>query len=191
MLKEGSMDTFETIRTRRSVRRFMDKPVEDEKLTAVLESVRQAPSWANRQCWSFVVVKNASIREKLSELSYVESFFGPMGYKTNPAKKGIAEAPVVIVACADPSQSGVIGKQSYYMTDIGIAAQNLMLASRALGLGTVFVGVFDEERIHDLLNIPTNIRVVGIFPIGYPLEEKTSGPSRKPLDEIVFYERWE
>ncbi|HAM49642.1 MAG TPA: nitroreductase [Nitrospiraceae bacterium] len=185
------MDTFETIRTRRSVRRFVNKPVEDEKLAVILEAVRQAPSWANRQCWSFVVVKNAATREKLSELSYVETFFGPMGYKTNPAKKGIAEAPVVVVACADPSQSGVIWKQFYYMTDLGIAAQNLMLASRALGLGTVFVGVFNEEGIRDLLNIPPNIRVVGIFPIGYPFEEKTEGPPRKQLNEIVFYERWE
>jgi nitroreductase len=191
ILKERSMETLEAIRTRRSVRRFMDKPVEDEKLTAVCEAVRQAPSWANRQCWRIVVVKNAAFREKLSELSYVESFFGSVGYKANPARKGIAEAPVVIVACADPSQSGVIWKQSYYLTDIGLAAQNLMLAARALGLGTVFVGVFNEEGIRDLLNIPSGIRVVGIFPLGYPLGEKTEGPPRKPLNEIVFYERWE
>lgn len=184
------MEIFDAIRTRRSVRRFKDTPVEDEKLNAILEAVRQAPSWANRQCWRFVVVKDKATREKLSELSYVEAFFGPLGYKTNPAKKGIAEAPVVIVACADPSQSGTIWKQNYYMTDIGIAAQNLMLAARALGLGTVFVGVFNEEALRDLLNIPAAIRVVGLFPIGYPLEEKAEGPGRKPLEEIVFYESW-
>jgi len=96
----------------------------------------------------------------------------------------------VIVACADPAQSGAIWEQPYYLTDIGIASQNLMLASRALGLGTVFVGVFNEQEVRDLLGIPANLRVVGIFPLGYPREEKSDGPARKPLSEIVFYERW-
>jgi len=184
------MEVFEAIRTRRSVRRFTDKGIEREKLASILEAARQAPSWANLQCWRFVVVEDPETREKLSDLSYVESFFGPRGYKSNPSRKGIAEAPVVIVACADPDQSGVLWKQSYYMTDIGIAAQNLMLAARALGLGTVFVGVFNEEGVRDLLNIPTHVRVVGIFPVGYPLEEKTEGPARKPIDEIVFEGEW-
>ncbi|HET6515066.1 MAG TPA: nitroreductase family protein [Thermodesulfovibrionales bacterium] len=183
------MDTFEAIRTRRSVRKFTDTPVEDEQLHLILEAVRQSPSWANMQCWRFVIVKDAAVREKISELSYVESFFAPKGYKSNPAKKGLAEAPVVVIACADPSQSGVIWDQQYYMADIGIASQTLMLASRSLGLGTVFVGVFDEEKLKDLLNIPSTIRIVGLFPLGYPTEEK-AGPARKPLSEIVFYEKW-
>jgi len=184
------MDVFEAIRTRRSVRRFRDHAVEDEKVQTILDSVRQSPSWANHQCWRFIVVKDRSIREKISELSYVESFFAPLSYKTNPARKGLAEAPVILVACADPSQSGTLWGQPYYMADIGIAAQTLMLSARGLGLGTVFVGVFEEEQVRNLLNIPSNIRIVGLFPMGYPLEEKTSGPPRKPLTEIVFEERW-
>jgi nitroreductase len=76
------------------------------------------------------------------------------------------------------------------MTDIGIAAQTLMLSARALGLGTVFVGVYDEEKLRGLLKVPSNIRIVGLFPLGYPLEEKKDGPPRKPLNEIVFYEKW-
>lgn len=185
------MELLEAIKTRRSVRKFLDKPVEDEKLQAILEAVRQSPSWANFQCWRFIVVKDKAMKEKLSELSYVESFFAPIGYKTNPSQKGIAEAPVVIVACADPAKSGAIWDQQYYMTDIGIASENLMLAAHALGLGTVFVGVFDEEKLRSLLNIPSNIRIVGIFPIGYPQEAKKEGTGRKPLNEIVFHERWE
>ncbi len=184
------MDIFEAIRTRRSIRRFIDRPVEEEKIKAILEAIRMSPSWANLQCWRFIVVKDPTTREKISELSYVESFFVPKGYKVNPSKKGLAEAPVVIVACADPSQSGVLWEQHYYMTDMGIAAQNLMLAARGLGLGTVFVGVFDEEKLRNLLNIPSNIRIVGLFPIGYPQEEKKEGPSRKPLNEIAFFEKW-
>lgn len=184
------MEIFEAINTRRSIRRFKDRPVEDEKLQAILEAARQAPSWANMQCWRFIVVNDPATKDTISDLSYVESFFSPLGYKTNPAKKGLSEAPVIIVACADPTKSGNIREQPYYLTDVGIAAQNIMLAARALGLGTVFVGVFDEEAIRALLAIPSSIRLVGLFPIGYPLEEKTSGPPRKPLAEIAFNDKW-
>lgn len=184
------MDVLEAIKTRRSIRKFKNKPVEEEKLQNVLEAARMAPSWANFQCWRFVVVKDPAVRARLSTLSYVELFFAPKGYKANPAQKALAEAPVDIVACADPSRSGELGEQYYYMTDIGIAAQNLMLAAHAQGLGTVFVGVFDEEKIRELLDIPPHIRIVGLFPLGYPQEEKREGPPRKPLAEIVFDERW-
>jgi nitroreductase len=184
------MELFEAIRTRRSVRKFSDRPVEEEKLQQVLEAARMAPSWANMQCWSFIVVKEKAAREEISELSYVESFFAPKGYKVNPAKKAIAEAPAVIVACADPARSGVLWDQAYYMTDLGIACENLWLAARGLGLGTVFVGVFDEQKLKAMLGIPDSIRIVGIFPVGYPLEEKKDGPPRRPLDEIVFMEKW-
>lgn len=184
------MELFDAIRTRRSTRRFSEKPVEGEKLRDVLEAVRMAPSWANMQCWRFIVVKEEATRARISELSYVESFFSPLGYKANPAKKGLAEAPVVIVACADPSQSGVLWDQHYYLTDIGIASQTLMLAAHGLGLATVFVGVFEESQLRELLGVPRNIRIVGLFPVGYPLEEKKEGPSRKPLGEIVLSEKW-
>jgi nitroreductase len=184
------METLEAIRTRKSVRKFADRPVEPEKLREVLEAARLAPSWANMQCGRFVVVQDREVRERISELSYVESFFATRGYKFNPAQKALAQAPVVVVACADPVQSGDLGGQQYYMTDIGIAAENLMLAAHAQGLGSVFVGVFDEEALGELLNIPPGLRIVGLFPLGYPLEDGKSGPSKKPLDEIVFYEKW-
>jgi nitroreductase len=184
------MELFETINTRRSIRKFEDRPVEPEKLKAVLEAARLAPSWANRQCWRFVVVQDAAARAKLSELSYIDNYFAPLGYKVNPAQKGLAEAPVVIVACADPDKSGNLGGQQYYLADLGIAAQNLMLAAHAQGLGTVFVGVFDEEKTRELLGIPAKIRIVGLFPLGYPREEKKEGPVRKPLSEIAFAGKW-
>lgn len=185
------MELFDAIRTRRSVRKFQEKDVEESKLQELFEAVRMAPSWANMQCWSFVVVREKAAKEQISELSYVESFFAPKGYKVNPAKKALAEAPVVIVACADPSRSGVLWDQTYYMTDMGIACQNLWLAARGLGLGTVFVGVFDEQRLKEMLNIPDSIRIVGLFPVGYPLEEKKEGPPRRPVSEIFFSGRWQ
>lgn len=184
------MDFFETVSTRRSVRKFQERPVEPEKLKAVLEAARLAPSWANRQCWRFVVVRDAEVRAKISEFSYIDSYFAPLGYKVNPAQKGLAEAPVVIVACADPEKSGTLGEQQYYLTDLGIAAQNLMLAAHDQGLGTVFVGVFDEEKIRELLAIPAKIRIIGLFPLGYPADEKKTGPARKGLADIAYAGKW-
>lgn len=184
------METLEAIRTRRSVRKFSDQPVEPEKLTAVLEAVRQAPSWSNLQCWSLVVVTDQAAREKLSELSFVESFFSVYGYKANPAQKGIAQAPVVIVACADPARSGALHDQPYYMADLGIAAENLMLAAHDQGLGSVFVGVYDEAQVKALLGIPDNVKVVGLFPLGYPAGESKGGPPRKSLEEFVHHGQW-
>ncbi|HWI41506.1 MAG TPA: nitroreductase family protein [Verrucomicrobiae bacterium] len=185
------METLEAIRTRRSVRKFSDRPVEPEKLQAVLEAVRQAPSWANLQCWRLVVVQDPEVKRQISELSYVESFFAPKGYKSNPAKKALAEAPVVVVACANPADSGELHGQQYYLADMGIALQNMMLAAHDQGLGSVYVGVYDEEAICDLLDIPADVRVVGLFPLGYPLDPSVKdGPPRKGLEEVVFHGKW-
>lgn len=184
------MDLFDAIKTRRSIRKYLDKPIEDEKLQAVLEAVRMSPSWANFQCWRIVVVKEKSVKEKISALSYVESFFAPLGYKSNPAMKALAEAPVVIVLCADPEKSGTLWNQQYYLVDSGIAAQNIMLTARALGLGSVFVGVFDEGELKNLLHVPDGIRIVGLLPLGYPAVEQKNGPSRKPVAEFCFSEQW-
>lgn len=185
------METLEAIKTRRSIRKFSDQPVEPEKLQAVLEAVQQAPSWSNRQCWSLVVVQDQEVRNRISELSFVESFFATYGYKSNPAQKGLAQAPIVLVACADPQQSGDLHGEQYYMADLGIATQNLMLAAHDLGLGSVFVGVFDEEQLKSLLGIPAHIRIVGLFPLGYPATEAKGGPPRKPLSEFVHYGQWQ
>jgi len=184
------MDVIEAIATRRSIRRFSDKPVDDRMLESLFASVRMSPSWANMQCWRFIVVRDAAVKARISELTYVESFMAPKGYKANPSKAGVAEAPALIIACADPQQSGELWGQQYYMTDIGIAAQTLMLTAHSMGLGTVFVGVFEEKKMRLLLGIPANIRIVGLFPIGYPRDIKKEAPPRKPLGEIIFSEKW-
>jgi nitroreductase len=185
------METLEAIRTRRSVRRFSDQPVEPEKLQSVLEAVQQAPSWSNKQCWHLVVVRDQEVRNKISELSFVESFFATHGYKSNPAQKALAQAPIVIVACADPKLSGDLHGERYFMADMGIASENLMLAAHDQGLGSVFVGVFEEESLKNLLAIPPAIRIVGLFPLGYPAGDAKDGPPRKPLSEFVHYGKWQ
>ena len=184
------METLEAIKTRRSIRKFSDQSVEPEKLQAILEAVRQAPSWSNLQCWHLVVVEEQAIREKISELSFVESFFATYGYKSNPAQKALAQAPIVLIACADPLKSGNLHDQQYYMADMGIATENLMLAAHDQGLGTVFVGVYHEEHLKTLLGIPADIKIVGLFPLGYSAGEAKSGPSRKQLSEFVHYGTW-
>jgi nitroreductase len=185
------METLEAIRTRHSVRNFSERPVEPEKLQAVLEAARSAPSWANLQCWRLVVVRDAATRRRISELSYVDAFFAAKGYKTNPSQLALAQAPIVIVACAVPNQSGDLRHQQYYMTDVGLAAQNLMLAAHDLGLGSVFVSIFEEQPLAEMLGIPAYVSIVGLFPLGYPEGEVPGGPSRKPLEELVFNGRWQ
>lgn len=169
------MDIFEAIKTRRSIRKYQDRPVEEEKLKAVLESVQMAPSWANMQCWRLVVVKDRAKKERMSELSYLESYYATKAHKSNPARKALAAAPVVIVLCADPAESGSVRGQSYYLTDAGLAAENLMLAACGLGLGTVFVGIFDEDEVRTLLNIPLTIRMVGRSLLDIRLRRKRKG----------------
>jgi len=184
------METLEAIRTRTSTRAFSDRPVELEKIRTVLDAARHAPSWANMQCWRFVIVTDQVVKAAISKLSSVDTFFAEKGYKTNPSQKALAEAPLVIVACAVPNQSGDTHGQQYYMTDVGTAAENIMLAAHAVGLGSVFVSIFDDKKVADLLGIPPYIGIVGLIPLGYPAREATCKPPRKSLGEIVFWGKW-
>jgi len=185
------MDIYDAINSRRSVRRYSDKPIEQDKLDRIFEAVRQSPTWANMQCQRFVLVTDAEHRARLSEYSSSEALMSAIGYKSNPSRKALAEAPLVAVACANPKDSGVMHTQNYYLVDIGIVSQTMMLAARAEGLGTVFVGIYDEDAVKGLLGIPAEVRVVGLFPIGYPLEEfKPSGPPRKTVEEIIHLSKW-
>lgn len=180
------MKVFEAIKNRRSVRDFEDRDVEEEKIERVLEAARWAPSWANTQCWRFVVVKN---QENKSDLAEALS-------ENNPAADAIIEAPVVIVACAKKKVSGYKGgepateKGDWYMFDTGLAMQNLMLEATNLGLGTVQIGYFNSERVREILDLPEDVAPVTMTPLGYP--KRVPDPtSRKDLDEIVFAEKFE
>ncbi len=163
---------------RRSIRKFEDRPVEEEKLQAVLEAARLAPSWANRQCWSFVVVRDPAIRQAVSEK-----------LEGNPCQKGVAQAPVLIAACADPGLSGRQDDQNYYLVDIGITLEHLVLEAWSQGLGTCWIGAFDESVFKPILGVPEEIRLVAMTPLGYPAKWPDER-GRKPLEEIVFYDRY-
>ena len=173
------MNFLEVVQARRSLRSYMDKPVEREKLEYVLESARLAPSWKNMQCWRFIVVEDAAGREALAE---------SMG-ETNPGRKALMGAPIVIVLCAVPSESEVWEGKDFMMLDAGLAMEHLVLAATEQGLGTCWQGLFSEVKVREALNVPDNVRVVAMSPLGYAAEERRPRP-RKAMAEIVYQEKW-
>lgn len=174
------MDIFKVIQDRRSIRKYQSRPVETDKITRVLNAARMAPSWKNLQCWRFLVVTDTTHREAL-----LAAFS-----TTNPGTKAIATAPVTVVVCADPAESGIENGIEYYIADTAIAFEHLCLAAHALGLGTCWMGWFDEQTIKNVLKIPAQYRIVGVTPLGYPDQEPKARP-RKELTEITHYNRWE
>lgn len=169
------MDVYSAINQRRSVRAYKDRPVEDEELKKVLDAARLAPSASNRQEWKFVVVRDKNTREKLSKAALGQTF--------------VAQAPVVIVACATEAERVMACGQSAYTVDVSIACAYMTLQACELGLGTCWLGAFHESEVKEILKIPSRIRVVTMMPLGYP-EEPPSMKSRKSLNKIVCYEKY-
>ena len=183
------MELFKTIRNRRSIRHYKPDPVSDKDLKKVLEAARLAPSWKNCQCWRFIVIRDQAGREALADC------LPP----TNGATNAVRQAPVTIIACAEIGKSGY-GKEEpekpetdkgdyWYMYDVGVAMENLVLAAHSLGLGTVHVGLFDAQKVATTLNVPDGYCVVALTPLGYPERQPNPRP-RKELAEIVFYEKF-
>ncbi len=180
------MEVLEAIKSRRSIRRYKDIPVDDKTLELVLEAARWAPSWANTQCWRFIVVRDPRIKDELANLTTYN----------NPATEAIRNAPVVIVACAEVGKSGCYAGElatdkgeHWYMFDLALAMQNLVLAAYSLGLGTVHNGLFDAKKVASILGVPEGFCVVEMTPLGYPDQEPKPRP-RKELSEIVFYDKY-
>ena len=180
------MEVYEAIKSRRSIRKYKTAPIDDETLGRILEAARWAPSWANTQCWRFIVVRDTDTKNKLAATLS----------ETNPAYDAIKEAPVVIVACAELSKAGYIkGRlasdkgEYWYMFDVALAMQNLVLAANSLGLGTVYIGWFDAEKAADVLEVPAGSCVVTMTPLGYP-DQKPSPTLRKELPQIMSYEKY-
>ncbi len=170
------MDVSQAIQLRRSVRAYQDKEIEDEKLNRVLEAARLAPSASNRQEWKFMVVKDKDAKNKLAIAASRQTF--------------IAEAPIVIVACATESQSTMSCGQRRYTIDLSIAVSFMILQAQELGLGTCWIGDFNEANVKEILGIPDYIRVVAITPLGYPAQDPAAR-SRKKMEQIVCFDKYE
>ncbi len=169
------MNVFEAIRARYSVRKYQSRDVEDDKLRRVFEAARLAPSASNRQEWRFIAVKNPESREALRREAKIQRF--------------IAEAPVLIVCCAETDNHVMSCGQLAYPIDVAIAIDHLTLQAVEEGLGTCWIGAFNENKVKALLGIPHEIRVVELLTLGYPADEQRA-KKRKSLDEIVMDERW-
>ncbi|MCX7705524.1 MAG: nitroreductase family protein [bacterium] len=174
------MDFYQVIKTRRSIRSYKKTDIPEDVLKKVLNAARIAPSGSNRQPWKFIVVRDKERIKKLAQLCHNQSF--------------IAQAPVVIAGCGRNihyNRGGWMGDYSV-IVDVAIAFDHLTLAARAEGLGTCWIGSFDNDEIKKYLGIPDDYNVIALTPLGYPESENLFGETsdRLPIEEIVYYEHW-
>lgn len=176
------------IENRRSIRKYENRVIEDEKLKEIIESCRIAPSGSNTQPWRLIVVKDENQRKRIAEVSHNQAWMN--------------QAPVFVVCVADPScrddgnsislkldenSSDYLLKQIIRDTTIGV--DHMTLQAEALGLGTCWVAWFDQKDIRAVLGIPEDKYVVCVLTIGYPAEKPKQRPRMK-LEDMVRYERW-
>lgn len=167
------MSILEIIKNRRSIRRFQKKEIPEEIIEKLTEALIWAPSAGNLQSRKFYFVFDDKIKEKLAEAALFQDF--------------IAQAPLVVVGCADDKiifRYGERGKNLYSICDVSVSIQNLILLAQDLGLGTVWVGAFDEKEVAKILNLPGNLRPIVILPVGFP-NEKPPAPPRVSKSEAI------
>lgn len=169
------MDIHEIVRTRYSARRYQARPVEEDKLARLLESARLAPSGGNRQPWRFVVVRDAETRRRLVPACNDQQF--------------IAEAPIVIAGCGmmpdRVMRCGIPGDP----VDLAIAMEHIALVATAEGLGTCWIGAFDQDKVREVLSIPPDVKVIELMTLGYPADSLRP-KNRKAIEQIVCYDKW-
>ncbi len=172
------MDTLECISTRRSIRKFLDIPIEFEKVGNVLDAGRYAPSAGNLQDWKFILITDEKMRQDVAK-ACVEQHW-------------IATAPVIILVCTEPEKTkrfyGRSGEK-YSIQNGAAVVQNMLLTAHAQGLGSCWIGAFEDEAIKRLLSIPDDVIVQAIVPLGYP-DEKVPMPLRFTLDNVTYIESW-
>lgn len=169
------MSILKIIKERRSIRELQKKEIPKEIIDKLIEAIIWAPSAGNLQSRKFYFVFNQKIKEKLVKATSGQSF--------------IAQAPLVVVGCTDEKISNYYGERGgnlYSICDVSTSIENLMLLAQEEGLGTCWVGAFDEKEVSKILNLPKNLRPVAIVPVGYPAE-KPSPPPRVSKEEAVEF----
>ena len=169
------MDFTEVIIKRRSHRKFKEDIVDDEILERIIEAARLAPTWSNMQGTRYIVVKNKTQIKEIADAGN---------------QKWIGNVPMLIVLCIAPNKSGKnINGLEYFTVDASICMEHIVLAATNEGLGTCWVGLFNEDKIKEVLSIPEKVRVIALTPLGYskytPREQ-----IRKPIEQICFSEKW-
>ncbi len=170
------MNFFDVLESRHSIRKFKDETIEEKHLAAILNAMNSAPSAGDLQAYEVVLVKDKKRKKRLAKAAYGQEF--------------IAEAPINIIFLANPKKSsmryGERGVRLYCIQDATIAASYAQLAAAALGLGSVWVGAFDEDAVAKTVNAGDSIPIA-IIPVGHPDEEPYSTP-RRNLEGLVHYE---
>ncbi len=173
------MELREAISERRSIRAYAKGEIEKARLLRFLEDANMAPSAGNLQARDFIVIRDADQKKEIADAALGQRF--------------IADAPVVVVVCANKARSsskyGRRGANLYSILDAALAAQNLMLSCTNEGLGSCYVGAFNEKRLRKILAIPKTVVPVGIIPIGHP-DETPPPTDRISIEQIVHWEKW-
>lgn len=173
------MDVLEAIATRRSIRKYLEVPVEWDKVGQVLEAGRLAPSAGNVQDWRFIVVTRQELRKEIAEAALKQHW--------------IETAPVHIVIASITEKIkthyGMRGERLYSIQDCAACATHIMLAARELGLGSCWIGAFDEAKLQRVLKLPDDVRPQMIITLGYS-DEKPHMPARYPINNLVFFEEY-
>jgi len=168
------MELFEAIRQRYSVRAFKNAPIGDQAEKAILEAANNAPSAGNLQAYEIVVVRDAARKRELAKVSWEQYF--------------LADAPVVLVFCANPDRNrekyGARGAERYCIQDASIACAYVQLAAAALGLGSCWIGAFEEADVQRILKTPATWRPIAILPVGIPADA-AKPRARRPLTNLV------
>jgi len=178
-----NMDVMEAVRTRRSVRAYSSKPIPDEVMSRMRQALCFAPSACNFQPWRFILVVDQELRNELSHAANGQLWMGA--------------APVTVVACGmpDAAYKKMGGYGNSVDVDLAIALDHLTLAAVADGLGTCWIGAFDEKKVKKLLGVPTDVKVVAMTPLGYPQAPDLICPldegRRKPEKEIFSVNRYD
>jgi len=172
------MDFWEAIQERHSVRDYDPRvDLSSAEVERILAAAISAPSAGNCQPWHFVVVRDRAMRRALAEAAYGQGF--------------VSQAPVVIVVCADPARSArryrERGADLYCLQDTAAAAENLLLAATALGLGSCWVGAFNEEAAARVLQLRPHLRPVALVTVGRPLAPASGRTPRRPVSSVVTY----
>ncbi|MHA1732652.1 MAG: nitroreductase family protein [Promethearchaeota archaeon] len=169
------MDFSEVVKKRRSVRKFTPDPVPEDKLELILEAGRLAPTWANKQGVRFVVVRDPERVRALTDAV---------------GQKWTKNAHTFVVACIKAMGSGKNKNGlEYFPVDAAICMEHVILAATNEGLGTCWIGYFDEKGVQEALEIPKRFRVVAITPLGYP--DQDPGPQeRLPLEKVVYWDKF-
>jgi len=167
------MELYQAIKNRRSIRSFKEKKISEDGIEKLIDALRWAPSAGNLESRKFYFIFNNEIKQKLAQAALGQSF--------------IAQAPLVVVGCADnkiTQRYGERGKDLYSICDVSAAIENMLLMAYDQGLGTVWIGAFDEKKVAEILELPENLRPIAIIPVGYP-NENPFPPERKDKEEII------